>query len=170
MTDISGSRESACRYESSSTPGSSTATTAGRSRRILCRTSMANSIRPGTTGRYVRLPRQRLPASFAGWSADGYIAQCFFAQRFDYRRAQHEPQIAPAVVGAQQLGGKARDVDAVAHRVALLAGMRLLQKIGDVVQDLLVAEGQVFLENRVLLVPLRKLDDDLRLQAGVDVF
>src|SRR5579884_1730281 len=109
MSEISGRRESACRYESSSAPGSSTATTAGRSRRIARRTSMANSMRPGATGKYVKLPRFRLAES-----ADRDIPQRFFSQCLNHRGAQHEPQIVLNRAGANQLGGEARDVDAVA--------------------------------------------------------
>ena len=62
------------------------------------------------------------------------------------------------VFHALQLHGETRDIDAVADGVALVGGVRLLQEIGDVIQDLLVAERQVLLQDRVLLVALRKID------------
>ena len=73
------------------------------------------------------------------------------------------------VASLAQLHGEARDVDAVARGVALVGGVRLLEKIGDVVQNMFVAEGQIFVQDREFFVPFRKIDQDLRLQAGVDV-
>jgi len=70
---------------------------------------------------------------------------------------------------ALQLGREARDVDAVAHGVALVGRVRLLEKVGDVLQKALLAEGQILAQNLVLLVALRKVDEDLRLQTRVDV-
>ena len=68
------------------------------------------------------------------------------------------------------LMAKRADVDAVAHGVALVGGVRLLQKIGHVSQDALLGERQVLFQDLILFVALRKIDEDLRLQARVDVF
>ena len=59
-----------------------------------------------------------------------------------------------AGLGLLELHREAGDVDAVADRVALVGGVGLLQEIGDVVEDLLFAEGQVLFEDGVLFVAL----------------
>ena len=74
-----------------------------------------------------------------------------------------------AVARLFSLMAKRRHVDAVAHGVALVGGVRQLQKIGHVIQDAFFGEGQVLLQNVVLLVAFREVDEDLRLQPGVNV-
>ena len=69
-----------------------------------------------------------------------------------------------------QLHREARDVDAVAHGVALVRAVRFLEKIGDVLEDLFLTERQIFLEDLIFLVALGEVDQDLRLKARVDVF
>ncbi len=76
----------------------------------------------------------------------------------------------PVFRSMAELHRKPRDIDSVAGGVAFVGGVRPLQKIGDVAQDLAVAEGQVLVQNGQFLIALRKIDQDLRLQAGVDVF
>ena len=71
---------------------------------------------------------------------------------------------------ARQLHGEPRDIDAVAGGIAFVGGVRPLQEIGDVGQDLAVAEGKILVQDGQFLIALRKIDQDLRLQAGVDVF
>lgn len=71
---------------------------------------------------------------------------------------------------ALQLDGITGDVDAVADAVALIGGVGLLKEIGDVLQDAVLGEGQVLFEDLEFLVLFGEIDQDLRLQAGVDVF
>src|SRR5262245_4154198 len=98
------------------------------SRRL--RSSMANSTRPGTTGKYRSRPRSSEPALI---SASRDIAQGLFAQRLFDGLANR------ALSGAADLGAqlhrKSGDVDSVANGITLIGGVSLLEKIGDVIQD-----------------------------------
>src|SRR5512135_1420433 len=62
-----------------------------------------------------------------------------------------------------ELHGEPRDIDSVACGVAFVRGVRPLQEIGDVAQDLVVAEGKVLVQDGQFLIALRKIDQDLRL-------
>src|SRR6267378_3182630 len=141
----------------------------GRSRRINRRSSRLNSARPGITGKYVKFPRRRLPGSSRKTSGVRDIAQSLLTQRLENGGPQPEPILTRArpVFHALELHGKARDVDAVADRVAFVGGVSLLQEIGDVVENVLFAEGQVLFQNRVFFVALGEIDGDLRLETGV---
>ena len=68
-----------------------------------------------------------------------------------------------------ELDREARDVDAVAGGISLIGRVGLLEKIGDVRQNAIFGEGQILLQDVVLLVALREIDEDLGLQARVDV-
>ena len=70
---------------------------------------------------------------------------------------------------ALQLDGETGDVDAVADGVAFVGGVRHLQKVGDVLEDALFGEGQVLAQDLFFLVAFREIDEDLRLEPGVDV-
>ena len=48
--------------------------------------------------------------------------------------------------------------------------MRLLQKIGHVLQNAIFGERQILFQDLILFVLFGKVDQDLRLQARVDVF
>src|SRR5450759_3513568 len=83
ITEISGRRETARIQAGWRVAGSSRATTSGRSRRMAARTSMANSRRPGTTGKYLKRPRVRLPGSGIGRSISPGIAYSFLSLHLD---------------------------------------------------------------------------------------
>src|SRR5438128_5475068 len=106
------------------------AMTCGLSRKIARRTSMANSSFPGTTGKYVNRPRFRLPGSGNDGSRSSGIAQRFFAERFHDGRLERRRLM--AAVGGQtlQFNGETPDIYTVAHGVALVGGVSLLQKFG----------------------------------------
>src|SRR5574340_420144 len=134
--------------------GSSRATTCGRPRSRARRNSNANSSRPGTTGKYVRRPRRRLPASGTSRSISPGITQRFLPECLKNGRLYgFELRDSPRF-HVFQLEGEARDVDAVAHRIALVGGVGLLQEIGHVVKNAVVGERQVLAQDVVLLVPL----------------
>src|ERR1700722_16745145 len=96
------------------------------------RSSAANSTRPGTTGKEWQRPRWRL------WISDSRdIPQGLFAKRLHDRRAENF-RVDLALGLLRQLHGEAGDVDAVAGGVAFVRGVGLLQKIGDVIQDVVV--------------------------------
>src|ERR1041384_4715382 len=143
MRDISGRRSMARSQACLSVTGSSTATTWGRLRRIACRTSIANSSRPGTTGKYVNRPRCRLPGSGNGRPVSPGIAQGFLSQHLDHRNFKRLGFVCPLGGQALHLDREARDVDAVTHGVALVRSVRHLEEIGDVIQDSFLGEGQV---------------------------
>src|SRR4051812_20686482 len=103
--------------------GSSTATTSGRSRKIAWRTSIANSRRPGTTGKYVKRPRLRLPGSGSGRSISPGIAQRFLSQDLHHRDLERLFLVGALGGQAFQLDRIPRDIDAVARGVALVGGM-----------------------------------------------
>src|SRR5436309_12053971 len=130
---------------------------------------MANSRRPGATGKYVKRPRLRLPGSGSGRSISPGIPQRFLSQDLHHRDLERLLFVRPLRREAFQLNGITRDVDAVARRVALVGGVRHLEKIGDVLQDSLLREREVLLQNLVLFLALGEVDKNLRLQAGVDV-
>src|SRR5215475_6960710 len=111
------------------------------------RTSMANSRRSGATGKYVKRPRRRLAASGMAGTFPADIAQRLFSQHL--RQGELERAGFVRALGGQalQFDGETSDVDAVTHRVALIGGVRELQKVGDVVQDTLFGEGEILLEN-----------------------
>src|SRR5260221_714378 len=134
MTEICGKRPTARRYGSRSVAGSSIAITCGRSRKIARRTSTANSSRPGTTRKNVKRPRCKLPKSGRENAGSFDISQGLFAQRFDDGGFERRRLMILLGRKALQLDGEPPDVDAVAHGVALVGGMRLLQKIGDVLE------------------------------------
>src|SRR5437763_7724093 len=110
-------------------PGNSTATTLGRNSRICLRTSAANSTRPGTTGTYVMWPCVRLISS-----EPRDIPQRFLAQDFKQRQPERLVPVDHALVDPLELAHEAGNVDAVTHGVTLVGHVRLLQKIGDVIQ------------------------------------
>src|SRR5947209_5483318 len=138
MSDISGSRATACIQACCKVAGNSTATTSGRSRRIAWRTSIANSSRPGATGKYVKRPRFRLPGSGSGRSISPGIAQRFLSQDLHHRDLERLLLVSPLRGEAFQLDGVSRDVDAVARRVALVGRVRHLQKVRDVLKNSLL--------------------------------
>src|ERR1017187_3186984 len=119
MTEISGRRGTPRIQAGWSVAGSSTATTSGRSRRMAARTSRANSRRPGTTGKYVNRPRERLPGSGIGRPISPGIAESFLSQHLDDGDLQAFGVVGAVRGQALQLDGVAGDIDAVAHRVAL---------------------------------------------------
>src|SRR6202451_2746267 len=101
------------------------------------------------------LPRPRLAKS----SGPRDISQRLIPEGFENGRAHQKPLVALAgknlsVFQTLKLHHKTRDVDAIANRVGLVGGMRLLQKLSHIIEDLLFAERHVFLENRVLFVAL----------------
>src|SRR5580704_9488417 len=145
MTEICGRRRMASNQGSSSVSGSSIATTAGRSARMRRRTSMANSRRPGTTGRYESWPRVRLDQSGSDPGSPD-IPQSLLAQSLDQRGFEGVLFMLDAGRQALELDRVARNVDAIANAVALIGGMRLLQEVGDVLQDAVLRERNVFLE------------------------
>src|SRR5690348_15243918 len=116
--------------------------TCGLSRRIARRTSTANSSFPGTTGKYENRPRFRLPGSGNDGSRSSGIAQRFFAERFHDRRFERRRFMAAVGGQAFQLNGETPDVDAVAHGIALVGGVRLLQKFGHVSEYAVLGERQ----------------------------
>src|ERR1041384_5890274 len=130
MSDISGRRSTARIQTCRRVTGNSTATTFGRARKIAARTSIANSRRPGTTGKYVKRPRCRLPGSGDGRPVSPCIAQGFLSQHLD-RRGFMRPLRGQAL----QLDGEAGNVDAVARRVTFVGSVRHLEEIGDVIED-----------------------------------
>ena len=71
---------------------------------------------------------------------------------------------------ALQLHAEPRDVDAVAHRVTLVGHVRLLQKVGDVAAGSARRRRAGSRAGSVLLLALREIDQNLRLQARVNVF
>src|SRR5258706_3325515 len=109
--------------------------TCGFSRRIARRTWTANSSFPGTTGKYVNRPRVRLPGSGSDGSRSSGIAQRFFAERFHDGGLERRRLMAAVGGQAFQLNGETPDIDAVAHGVALVGGVRLLQKFGHVSEN-----------------------------------
>src|SRR5579862_514642 len=139
-------------------------------RRIVWRTSIANSSLPGTTGKYVKRPRSKLAASGNGRSISPDMTQRFFPQSVQDRRLERLVLVATLGRERAQLDRKAANVDAVAHRVALVGGVSLLQEIGDVIQNAVLGERQIFLEDLEFLIALRKVDQDLRLQARMNIF
>src|SRR4051812_44086001 len=125
MTVSCGRRSMAFRYSRSSGYGSSIATTLGRSRRRARRSSIANSMRPGRTGKYRMSPRVRLAGSDAAGITASLIAE---------RLLNRELECVLVTDGAflAELHREPRDVDAVAYRVALVGRMGLLEEIDDV--------------------------------------
>src|SRR6185437_16821491 len=118
-------------------------------------------MRPGTTGRYVNRPRWRLPKSGSARSISPDIAQGFFSQNLDNRNLQGMCLVGSLRRQALQLEREARHVDAVARRVAFIGSVRHLKKIRDIGEDALLGKRQVLLEDLILLVALRKIDEDL---------
>src|SRR5262249_10875266 len=159
----SGSRETARTQAGCRVAGSSTAITAGRRRRIACRSSMANSRRPGTTGKYVKRPRRRLAKSGSGGSDAPGIPQRLLPEHLHHGDLEGLGFVSPLRGQALQLDGESRDVDAVPHGVALVGSVGHLEEIGDVVENALLGEGQVLAKDVQLLVPLREVDEDLGL-------
>src|SRR5438270_13962651 len=125
---------------------------------------MANSTFPGTTGKYVNRPRFRLPGSGSGRSISAGISQSFFPQHLDQGNLQGLSFMRPLCRQTLQLDGKPRNVDAVANGVPLVGGVGHLQEVGDVRENSLLREWEVFLEDMKLLVTLREIDKYLRLQ------
>src|SRR6516165_10375849 len=175
MTEISGSCSMARIHAPSSVTGISTATTCGFSRNNARRTSSANSNLPGATGKYVKRPRSRLATSVTGGPASAggpvspRITQRLLSQHFYYGCLERLGLLGLACGETLELDGETRHVDAVTHGIALIGGVRHLQKIGDVSQDALFGKRQIFPQNVVLLVALREIDEDLRLQARMNV-
>src|SRR5579871_4525268 len=133
------------------------------------RTSMANSSRPGTTGKYVKRPRFRLPASGSRRSISPDIAQRFLSQHLNDGDFQGLGLVGPLRGQALQLDGETGYVDAVANRVSLVGGVRHLQEIGHVSQNSLLGERKILFENVVLFVAFGEIDENLRLQPGMDI-
>src|SRR5215469_10255112 len=114
----------------------------------------------------MRLPRRRLPGSSDECLGSRDITKGLIAERLQNRGAE---QVRFLVLGTEQtllhslqLHHEPGDVDAVAYRISFVGGMRLLEEIGDVVQYVFLAEGEVFLEDRVFFVPFWKIDGNLR--------
>ena len=80
-----------------------------------------------------------------GRSISPGIAQGFLSQHLDDGDFERLGLVGPLGGQALQLDGEAGHVDAVAHGVALVGGVRHLQEIRHVVQDALFGEGQVLL-------------------------
>src|SRR5579862_2013025 len=129
------------------------------------RTSAANSTRPGTTGSQVMWPRVR-----SGGPECPDIGQCLLTENFTQRDFQSLLLVFAAGGQTAEFDGVAGDIDAVANRVSLVGGMGALEKSGDVFEDAVFSEGQVLFEDEKLLVLFGEVDEDLWLQAGVNVF
>src|SRR5438132_13567828 len=118
---------------------------------------MANSTRPGTTGKYRTRPRSR-PPSLMSVSSD--IAQGLFT------KSLHDGDPHPVGTGAirRSIGilhtgkfhSEARDIDPVASGEALIGGVRPLQEIGDIGQNLRITEREILAQNGEFLVAFRK--------------
>src|SRR5207249_3181199 len=100
-------------------------------------------------------PRSRLPAS----SAMG-IAQGFLAHDLEHGGLEGLPLVRWVGGETGELDGEASDVDSIPRRVALVGGVRALEEIGDVIQNVILGERQILLENLVLFVALGEIDPD----------
>src|SRR4051812_44006415 len=117
MTDICGRRATARIHAPCSVAGSSTAITWGRKRRIAARTSIANSSLPGATGKYVKRPRDKPPASAKGSGIGGSISaditQSFLSEHLYNRDLQGLGFVRALRREAFQLDRVTRHIDAV---------------------------------------------------------
>ncbi len=84
--------------------------------------------------------------------------------------SERQQQLGGLAAFGAQFKGKAGDIDAIADGIAFVGGMRLLQEIGDVLQDVIGRKWQILAQNSQFLFTFGKIDQDLRLQARMDVF
>src|SRR5204863_8768059 len=115
-------------------------------------------------------PRLRLPGSGSRRSVSPGITQSFFSQNLNDRDFERLRLVGSLGGETLQLDRETRDVDAVAYGVALIGRVRHLEEIRDVIQDALFGKGKVLLQDVKLLVALRKVDENLRLETGMNVF
>src|SRR5204863_3222633 len=115
-------------------------------------------------------PRLRLPGSGSRRSVSPGITQSFFSQNLNDRDFERLRLVGSLGGETLQLDGETRNIDAVAHGVALVGRVRHLEEIRDVIQDALFGEGKILLQDVELLVALGKVDENLGLEAGMDVF
>ncbi|SPF55901.1 hypothetical protein SBA4_7550003 [Candidatus Sulfopaludibacter sp. SbA4] len=129
----------------------------------------------------MKRPRFRLPKSGSGPKSGSVppsgigpvssgIAQGFLSQHLNDGDFESLRLVRPLGGQALQLDGVAGHVDAVPHGVAFVGGVRQLEEIRHVVQDALFGERKILLQDVQFFIAFRKIDEDLGLQPGMDVF